>query len=250
MRYADELGVSRQMIYKLIGIVRAWDAARDSGAAPTRWRSDDEASARIINEAVTELGTGAIAERVFERAGRIAAARGLGPPSRQRVHTILNRTPAGAALSRRLDLPGGLILDAAALAVSMAGGGSDPRPAVLTVLWDLDLGRVAAWAVTDGPADEELLAGPVAEVRADGYRPLFATKAIARIDGIDGAVRPPGRLLPGTVVRGGLGSAIGRIRLLPQGVRARPGQVPRVAEEDLRTVLLEMIGPEPRSIPA
>lgn len=241
MRYADELGVSRQMIYKLIGIVRKWDAANGAPPDPTRWRSKDGDTAAAVRDALTELGRGALAEQVLARAGEIAAARGVAKPTRPQVYVAMGRTGAGTALARRLRLAsGGLLLDAAPLSVGVAR--DDPRrPAVLTGACDLDLGGLAAWTITDGPPDAEALRLLLCSAGASPISPPMATAALRATAGAPELAAPPGRVRAGSAIKAAVGGVVGRIKLLPQPALARDATISVVSPGDLRRVMQEVL---------
>lgn len=236
MRYADELGVSRQMIYKLIGIVRNWDAAGDAPPAPTRWSAHDPIADALIRQAVSDVGTGAIASRVFERTVQLAAARGVPPPSIHSVYTAMGKRPAGTALALRLSLAGGVILDASRLAVRIRSDQGPPRDAHLVTAFDLNGGDLVAWAL----GEDEVGAREIGRILTalDAVDGIFATSAIPIAEHAT-ISRAPARVKPGSAMRAALGASIGRMRLL--SATTGPSDLPVVSREDLLQVLRSVL---------
>ncbi len=234
MRYANELGVSRQMIYKLIGIVKAWDAAGDAPPTPTRWNTHDPVAAALIRQAVSDLGTGAIATRVHERTLHLAKVKGVPAPSIQSVYTAMGRRPAGTALALRLSLTDGIILDAAGLAVMLAVGDDPPKTAYLVTAFDLEGGDLLAWAIGEDEVGTRAVGRVLTELH--GTAEIIATSAIPLADH-PMVRRAPGRVKPGSVMRAALGASIGRMRILPSATVSAPAHLPVVSGDDLREVL-------------
>lgn len=236
MRYARELGVSRQMIYKLLRIVREWDEAGDAPAAPPRWSAHDPAADALIQQAISDLGTGAIAARVHERVAHLARVKGITPPSLQSVHTAMGKRPAGTALALRLSLSDGIILDAVRLAVMLSADDGPPQAAHLVAAFDLRTGDLLAWTLGLGrirPDDRDRLLADI-----DGREDILATSAVPPAD--HASVRhSPRRVKPGSVVRAALGASIGRMRVLSS--TSDPSDLPVVSETDLREVLASVL---------
>lgn len=236
MRYANELGVSRQMIYKLIGIVRAWDAADGAPPAPTRWSAHDPVAAALIQQAVSDLGTGAIPTRVHERAVQLAKARGVPAPSLHSVYIAMGKRPAGTALALRLSLADGIVLDAVRLAVLVEGDGGPPKAAHLVAAFDLKSGDLAAWTLGEGEVETASVRRIL--IRFDETEEILSTSAVPLSD--DAMVRrAPGRVKPGSVVRAALGASIGRMRILAS--KSEPAGLPVVTKSDLREVLRSVL---------
>lgn len=236
MRYARELGVSRQMIYKLLRIVREWDEAGEAPAAPPRWSAHDPVADALIQQAISDLGTGAVAARVHERTALLAKVRGITPPSLQSVHTAIGKRPAGTALALRLSLSDGIILDTVRLAVMLAADDGPPQAAHLVAAFDLTTGDLRAWILGPGRIEVEDLERILADL--DGNEDILATSAVP-LAGHASVRHSPRRVKPGSVVRAALGASIGRMRILSS--TSDPADLPVVSESDLREVLASVL---------
>lgn len=233
MRYARELGISRQMIYKQLRIVREWDKAGDAPPAPTRWSTHDHVADALVRDAVADLGAGAIPARVLERTIEIAAARGVPAPSAGRVYHAMGRRPVGTALARRLSLEGGVVIDAAAMTVSIASEGEPTRAAILVAAFHVGHGDLLAWTITNGTVEPRSVDRVLSGLDLD-EEVVVATSAIPH-QGRPGVRPAPRRVRPGSVVRAALGASVGRVWFLSS--RSDDTEITRVSHHDLCEVI-------------
>lgn len=250
-RFADELGVSRPMFYKLLSLRERWLGQDDVVRLPRQRRARDAVGAATIEEAIALCGPAATQGQVYEAACRLTRHRGLEAPNRTQIRRLHGRRVAGDSFGARLGTGTAAVLDAAGLGARVLGRRERYVLPVLSALIDPS-GSVVDWIVTAG-APSGLDLGPLLQRARARHAPdgvlissAFTDEALAENGRWAAAAADGSGVRKGSALVAAVGLKVGRIALLPwTSSDAAIADLPLVSLDDLRVVLRVLL-PVPR----
>ncbi|MBB5716250.1 hypothetical protein [Sphingomonas aerophila] len=179
--------------------------------------------AQAVEDAIAELGPGAIEAQVRNRSAEICRERGLPQPSRNAVWTRFGRPNQAFELGPRLGVSAGAILDCCPLAIDVEQDGHS-YPANLLTLVDVSTGVMPGRALIAGlPTPDDVIrvlrkhpnAKGASIVSSSGIPPQVVGELSQNPDR-SVSIAPIRSLRAGAATRAIFGLRIGRVPLAPR----------------------------------
>lgn len=244
-RFAQRVGLSRRMFYRLIDDRKRRLAGHSSATLITgRGRPITLEQETAISDALTRLGPGALTRDVYTEAAVICAERGIPAPSdyavTSRVRAPRERVEIRARLHRRFDW----ILDTSQLDFDVIESDGNSGPAYMLALIDVHSGETLAHQVHPGKPSSLAIANLILPKIAQLHRPnprraslavttilwpeALLLESLLRRHALEAAECAPRTVRSGEALMFVFGPRIGNISLRPRPRRSSSNVQPAI----------------------